>query len=79
MTMEDVWLETFHPIDGRDKQVSNSSVEDVMVETVRKTERRDRKTNDRVAVKKEGASAQDRGKRVAARKDDRGQQRKRAA
>ena len=61
MTMEDVWLETIH-----------------------ESERRDRKKNNSVPVSKDKVSAQDTKKRPAAGKDNppkdnRGQKRKRAA
>jgi hypothetical protein len=55
------------------------SMEDVWVETVHETERRDGKKNNSVAVKKEKASAQERKKPLASSKDDHGQERKRSA
>ena len=52
-------------------------MEDVWVETVHETERRDGKKNNSARVSEDEASAQGRRERSPARKDNRGQERKR--
>jgi hypothetical protein len=72
MSMEDVWVETVHGVDRKDKENKNRVAEDVMIETTRKVEGNDRQRNNAVT------SVQDRTNRRIARKGNRGD-RKRAA